>query len=52
MIVRLVAEYRKGPNTWGPGQVIGGLPEDEIARLIEQGIAVPVTTDKAAKETR
>jgi hypothetical protein len=51
VLVRLVAEYRRGADTLPPGALID-IDAFEAAPLIEDGRAVPVAADRRAVETR
>jgi hypothetical protein len=51
VLVRLVAEHRRGADVLSPGTLVD-LDASEAAPLIADGRAVPVVADRRAVETR
>jgi hypothetical protein len=51
VLVRIVVEHRRGTATLFPGALLD-LPTDEAMVLVQDGEAVPETTDEPARECR
>jgi hypothetical protein len=51
VLVRLVAEHRRGAVTLSPG-VLLDMPAAEAMLLVQDGLAVPAGRDELARETR
>jgi hypothetical protein len=50
VLLRIVAEYRRGMDVLSPGTLVD-LDASDAARLIEDGLAVPAVAE-IARETR